>query len=136
MALPDRSIRDVFRRNYKHINNPTLRSYLIDDSIDDSAVDANATVDADAIAEPAIDPALTNASALEAIGDLINPQDSDCDGNSLDVFDSVSQPLSARYSRRTQTPRSCVYEFIKIQLLDNIFYTPKGTTTAKPKKQY
>jgi len=75
MALPDRSIRDVFRRNYKHINNPTLKSYLIDDFIDDSAVDADAdaTINADAIAEPAIDPALTNASALEAIGDLINP---------------------------------------------------------------
>jgi len=122
MAPPDRSIRDVFRRNYKHINNPTLRSYLIDDSIDDSAVDADAdatidadaTVDADAIAEPAIDPALTNASALEAIGDLINPQDSDCNSNSLDVFDSVSQTLSARYLRRTRTPRSWVYEFIKI----------------------
>jgi hypothetical protein len=137
MALPDRSIRDVFRRNYKHINNPPLRSYLIDDSIDDSptddpAVNADATVDV----EPAIDPALTNASALEAIDDLINPQDSDCDGNNLDAFDLVSQALSARYLRRTRTPRSWVYEFIEIQLLDNVFYTPKGTATAKPEKRY
>jgi hypothetical protein len=100
MAPPDWSIRGVFRRNYKHINNPLLSSYLINDSINDSltndlAVDTEATVDADATAEPAIDPALTNASALEAISNLINPQDSDCDGNSLDIFDLVLQTLSA-----------------------------------------
>jgi hypothetical protein len=69
MAPPDRSIRGVFRRDYKHMHNPPLNSYLIDDSLDDSPtnnppIDADAdandddTIDTNSVAEPAIDPAI------------------------------------------------------------------------------
>ena len=90
MAPPDRSIRGVFRRDYKHMHNPPLNSYLIDDSIDDSPTnnppidaDANAndTIDTNSVAEPAIDPAITNTSTLNAINGLTNShsQDSELD---------------------------------------------------------
>jgi hypothetical protein len=36
MAAPNRLIRNVFCRDYKHMANPSLRSYLIDDPVDDS----------------------------------------------------------------------------------------------------
>lgn len=102
MALPDRSIRGVFRRDYKHIDNPPLKSYLTDDSIDDSnnpAVDANSvdTVDANTAVEPAIDPALTDASTFKATDSLI--QNNDFDNDSLTAFDLVLQALSAWYLR-------------------------------------
>ena len=144
MAPPDRSIRGIFRRDYKHMHNPPLNSYLIDDSIDDSStnnppIDADADADADAndddtidtnsVAEPAIDPAITNTHS----------QDSELDDSSqsLDLFDSVSQTLSARYTRRArQSGRSWVYEFFEVQLLNGTFYIPKGATIVKPERRY
>jgi hypothetical protein len=85
MAPPDRSIRGVFRRDYKHMHNPPLNSYLIDDSLDDSPtnnppIDADAdandddTIDTNSVTEPAIDPAITNTHS----------QDSECYGPVLD----------------------------------------------------
>jgi hypothetical protein len=148
MALPDRSIRGIFRRDYKYMDNPLLKSYLIGDSIDNSptnnanlgaGANANNTVDAN------IDPALLNTEALDgldAVDALINSQDdSDVDDSlqsqSIDLFDSVSQTLSARYTKRAyQIPRAWCYKFFEIQLLDGVFYTPKGTTSIKPERRY
>jgi hypothetical protein len=105
MAPPNRLICSVFRKDYKHIDNPPLKSYLTDDSINNSltnnpVVDANFNaVNANTAIKPAIDPALTDASPFKATNDLI--QDNDFDNNSLTVFDLVLQTLSTQYLRRT-----------------------------------
>jgi hypothetical protein len=71
IAPPDRLIRGVFLRDYKHMDNPPLRPYLIDNFIDNSpfndANPTNASNTIDANDHILIDLVLPNAKAVNGL---------------------------------------------------------------------
>lgn len=96
MAPLDRSIRSVVCKDYQHLNNPLLNSFLINNPIDDTANNADPNADAntsnycdvDAAIDPATDltnediPTLANVKALNAIDAKMNFQlDSEFDSS-------------------------------------------------------
>jgi hypothetical protein len=148
MALPLRPLRGVFRKDYKHMANPPLNSYLINDPIDNSQVidltlkaDTTANDTVDAHEDIPSDPTINNAETFDPAGanNLLNSSDNgefDDNSQSVDPFDSVSQTLFARYTRKPSSQRAWCYEFFEITLLKGKFYTPKGSTNVKPKRRY
>jgi hypothetical protein len=148
MASLDRSNRGVVRKDYQRLHNPPLNSFLnpINDTANNADPDADASnhCDMNAAINPALDltnedvPTLANAKALDAIDAKINFQpDIEFDSSqSINPFDSVSETLISRFAPRTQTPRSWVYQFIKVQPVEGVFYTLKSMTIQRPERRY
>jgi hypothetical protein len=107
MALLPRPLCAVFRKDYKHMANPLLNSYLVNDSINNSQV-IDPTLEADTLANDTVDayddiltnPTLNNAKTFDYANanNLLNLQDNSKFDNSLqsvNPFDLALQTLSA-----------------------------------------
>jgi len=97
MAPPLWPLCAVFRKDYKHMANPLLNSYLIDNSIDNSQVidltleaDTSANDNVDAHDDIPTDPTLNNTKTFDCANanNPLNLQDNS--SQSVNPFDSVS----------------------------------------------